>query len=265
MLATNATNGRRGAGTGAVREPRVLESTTRTPPFLEAWRKRDDRPGAGNAAMKVLGVGDDALIVFDDFLEESSALAIRELALEANYPMLAQKSYFPGRNSDKHYVIPGLTEHIARVTGQTLTPTRRTAHGAFRVCMAGETGGGGVHIDPSHWSGVFYLSLDEHCQGGTDFYRHRPSNTIRAPVYKEDWAAWNVDSPERLWNEVIYPHTNDPSQWELRQHIPMKFNRLILFRPWLWHNAGEGFGERMENARLVYLIFFDAEVEPETG
>jgi hypothetical protein len=45
----------------------------------------------------------------------------------------------------------------------------------------------------------------------------------------------------------------------------MKFNRLILFRPWLWHNAGEGFGERMENARLVYLIFFDAEVEPETG
>lgn len=215
--------------------------------------------------MKIVSAGDDSIIVWDDFLEQPSALGVRDSALTANYPTVEEKSYFPGRNSEKHYVIPGLTEHMARVTGQTLTPTRGTAHGAFRVCLAGEKGGGGVHIDPAHWSGVFYLSLDEHCQGGTDFYRHLPSNTTRAPVYKEDWAVWNLDSSERLWNEVIYPHTNDPTKWAVWQHIPMKFNRLILFRPWLWHNAGEGFGDRIENARLVYLIFFDAQYGEQPG
>jgi hypothetical protein len=37
---------------------------------------------------------------------------------------------------------------------------------------------------------------------------------------------------------------------------PMRFNRLIMLRPWLWHTAGTGFGDSMENGRLVYLMFF---------
>ena len=36
------------------------------------------------------------------------------------------------------------------------------------------------------------------------------------------------------------------------------FNRLVLLRPWLWHTAGPGFGDRPENARFVYLMFFAA-------
>jgi len=38
--------------------------------------------------------------------------------------------------------------------------------------------------------------------------------------------------------------------------IPMRYNRLILLRPWLWHTAGESFGNSPETARLVYLMFF---------
>ena len=38
--------------------------------------------------------------------------------------------------------------------------------------------------------------------------------------------------------------------------VPMRFNRLVLLRPWLWHTAGPAFGDRPENARLVYLMFF---------
>ena len=40
--------------------------------------------------------------------------------------------------------------------------------------------------------------------------------------------------------------------------VPMRFNRLVLLRPWLWHTAGAGFGDRLENGRLVYLMFFAA-------
>ena len=36
----------------------------------------------------------------------------------------------------------------------------------------------------------------------------------------------------------------------------MRFNRLILFSPWLFHNAAAGFGSGPEDGRLVYLMFF---------
>ncbi|MFQ5347644.1 MAG: hypothetical protein ACE5ED_07350 [Rhodothalassiaceae bacterium] len=36
----------------------------------------------------------------------------------------------------------------------------------------------------------------------------------------------------------------------------MRFNRLVLLRPWLWHTAGPGFGNSLENGRLVYLMFY---------
>jgi hypothetical protein len=62
----------------------------------------------------------------------------------------------------------------------------------------------------------------------------------------------------KLWNEVIHPHTNDASKWELVRSVPMKFNRLVLFRPWQWHNAGAGFGDRLENGRLIYLLSYNS-------
>jgi hypothetical protein len=40
--------------------------------------------------------------------------------------------------------------------------------------------------------------------------------------------------------------------------VPMRFNRLLLLRPWFWHTAGPGFGDNLDNGRLVYLMFFAA-------
>lgn len=41
--------------------------------------------------------------------------------------------------------------------------------------------------------------------------------------------------------------------------VPMRFNRLVLLRPWLWHTASPGFGDSMETGRLVYLLFWNVE------
>ncbi|MDV3433907.1 hypothetical protein R1H25_00430 [Stenotrophomonas sp. C2852] len=43
----------------------------------------------------------------------------------------------------------------------------------------------------------------------------------------------------------------------MTMRIPMRFNRLLLLRPWFWHTAGPAFGDRPENGRLVYLMFFE--------
>ena len=57
---------------------------------------------------------------------------------------------------------------------------------------------------------------------------------------------------------ILGTDTMDDSKWEMTMRVPMRFNRLILIRPWLWHTAGESFGTTPENGRLVYLMFFES-------
>jgi hypothetical protein len=57
---------------------------------------------------------------------------------------------------------------------------------------------------------------------------------------------------------VIAEDSLDRSKWELAMTVPMRFNRLILFRPWLWHTAAENFGETPETGRLIQIFFFAA-------
>ena len=193
--------------------------------------------------------------VIDHFLREPHRA--RQAALESQYITPPVPETYPGRNSRAQYAPPGLDADIAFITGHAVVPLGHpAAHTRFRICLANEVGTGGVHIDNCHWTGVLYLTLDEHAQGGTDFFRHRPSNTLHAPVYPEHWASWGDLTIDRWWKEVVLPHTNDPTKWDLVRRVDMRFNRLVLFRPWLWHNASPGFGDRVTNGRLVYLLFY---------
>jgi hypothetical protein len=201
---------------------------------------------------------EDFVYVVDDFLPDPHAL--RRLGLKADYPAPPVPETYSGRHSASTYPLAGIDERIERITRRPVAAVPfPAAHGRFRLCLADEVGTGGVHIDNCHWTGVLYMSLDEHAQGGTTFFRHRPSGTLRAPVYPEDWAAWGGRTIQQLWKEVILPHTNDAGKWDVVRHVPMKFNRLVLFRPWLWHNATPGFGDRVDNGRLIYLfVYHDA-------
>ena len=199
---------------------------------------------------------EDEIYVIDGLLKNPHFM--RRLGLEAEYPEPPELQWYPGFNSREPYPIPGLDELMCYITGETVKPFEGNVHAYFRLCLEGQIGKGGVHIDWSQWTGVYYLTLDEHARGGTDFFRHLPSGTLRAPVYPEDWHAWDVDTPDELWGKVIHPHTNDAGKWERVRHVPMKFNRAVLFRPWQWHNAGAGFGDRPENGRLIYVMSYDS-------
>lgn len=196
-----------------------------------------------------------SLIVVDDFL--TTADAVREAALKLTYPDL--QGAFPGRNSLERIEMGGLAAHVSQITGERLQPlSPQGSHAKCRITLASDVGRGKVHVDPGYWSGILYLSRPEDCHGGTDFFRHRRTNTDRRPMTPEEVVAMGYASYEESHQDIIERDGLDDSAWERSMTVPMRFNRLVLLRPWLWHTAGPGFGDSLDNGRLVYLMFFAA-------
>jgi hypothetical protein len=195
-----------------------------------------------------------SLIIIDDALNEAERL--RELALSMSYPQRAANDFFPGRNSERSIRIELLEALAMQVTGEKLVPTC-DHYGKFRLSLAGDQGRGGIHVDQCHWSAILYLSHDEHSTGGTDFYRHKETNSEHAPYTHSHLKRWGYTSYQDFVDRVSRPQAKDMSKWEHVMQVPMRFNRLVLFRPWLWHNAGPGFGTSPADGRLIHLLFFN--------
>lgn len=196
-----------------------------------------------------------SLIVVDDFLGARDAQSLRHAALGLTYPDVA--GALPGRESTERIEIPGLDRTVSQLVGERVVPVAPPQpHAAFRIALASDNAPPPVHVDQAYWSGVLYLSRPEDCRGGTDFLRHRATGTDRAPLDAADLEAMGYASHAEMHREVIERDSHDASCWEPTMQVPMRFNRLVLLRPWLWHTAGPAFGDRMDNGRLVYLMFF---------
>lgn len=192
-----------------------------------------------------------SLIIVDDFLDNAGDL--RDAGLQQHYPPV--QGNFPGRNSAQSVHVEGLDHEISRLVGEPLIPAPGQAHGKFRITLAGDIGKAKVHVDASHWSGILYLSQPQDCRGGTEFFRHIPSNTDRGAYDDDEARALGFPSAKKMIADIL-EDTLDDSRWELTMRVPMRFNRLVLLRPWLWHTAGESFGTSLQDGRLVYLMFF---------
>jgi hypothetical protein len=202
-----------------------------------------------------------SLIVVDDFFADAEGF--REAGLRLTYPApeagqeSGQPTYFPGRNSLERLEIEGLDQYVSQLTGERLKPLPPPAgHAKFRLTLASDVGRARVHTDPGYWSGILYLSRPEDCRGGTDFFRHRRTNTDRRPMNDKEVAALGYSNYAESEHDILGRDTLDESAWETTMTVPMRFNRLVLLRPWLWHSAGPGFGDTPENGRLVYLMFY---------
>ena len=100
------------------------------------------------------------------------------------------------------------------------------------------------------------FSRPEDCRGGTEFYRHKRTGTDRCPINTEALSKVGYASYEDLQRDILDKDALERSEWELTMTVPMRFNRLVLLQPQYWHTAGPGFGDSLENGRLIYLMFF---------
>jgi hypothetical protein len=197
-------------------------------------------------------------LVVDDFLDNAEAL--REHALSLDYPPL--EGQFPGRNSKQRINIEGLTGIVSGILRERLVPAPPPqSHAKSRLTFDSDKGRGMVHVDESHWSGILYLSRPGDCHGGTEFFRHRATGLDRFPFTPEELEPHGFATTAEAHAALIERDGTDESAWELLMSVPMRFNRLLLLRPWLFHTAGPGFGDRPENGRLVYLMFFNQSLQ----
>ena len=193
------------------------------------------------------------LFVIDDFLRNAETVRAQALSLTD-----AVGGRFPGLNSVQKLRIEGLDGVISSLVRE---PVRAPwsddfSHGSCRVALASDDKPARIHIDQSHWSGILYLSRPEDCQGGTEFFRHKPTGTDRVPMDPESLRKIGYSSYKELQEDILDKDALDRSNWEHTMTVPMRFNRLVLLQPHYWHTAGPGFGDSLENGRLVYLMFF---------
>jgi hypothetical protein len=197
-----------------------------------------------------------SLIIVDDFLSDPHGFRRKALALDFD-PAL-KKGNYPGIMSSEALPIAGLDAAASARAGVKLQPAAGTTHQFCRLTLKGDTGRSGVHIDPAFYSGILYLNLPDQCRGGTDFFRHKPTGLDGVPTTDMALAATGYGDINALIEEVVNADTHKPARWEKTMTVPMRFNRLILFSPWLFHNAAPGFGDSRETGRLVHLMFFAA-------
>lgn len=199
-----------------------------------------------------------SLMIVDDFLTDP--WAARRAALALDYDPARQHGNFPGLNSTARLDTAALDAAVSRLLGLKLGAAPGTQHGACRLTRKGDKGRSGVHIDPAAYSGILYLSRPEDCArpdaGGTDFFRHKRTGLEAVPHDPAKLAASGYGDANALIADVVNKDTTIPARWERTLRVPARFNRLLLFSPWQFHNAAPGFGTTPEDSRLVMLLFF---------
>ena len=111
-----------------------------------------------------------------------------------------------------------------------------------------------VHCDRWFMVGVLYLVPDEIARGGTGFYRHRASGL--SSVHHAD--------ARGLRTTVMADSTSDEA-WDTIEQVAIRFNRMVLFKPHIFHQAAQYFGNDVHDARLYCIVAFDDQASKETG
>ena len=200
-----------------------------------------------------------SFVIVEDFYPDPAE--VRRLALSGEF---YGTDRYVGLDSDKKVFHPELDNVVSQIVGESVSGliADDNNHGAFRVTLEGmksEDYLTGIHVDSNtcYWAGIVYLTLPEDIpQGrlGTTFYRHKKHNIVRLPLNEAEEEAWGVTHDEM--RKQVDIDGRDYSKWEFINEMPLAYNRLVLFRPWHFHDSGLNFGDKPENGRLIQTLFF---------
>lgn len=145
---------------------------------------------------------------------------------------------------------------ISKLVGDSVKPSTQLC-GKFRFSKEDDIFKQDIHFDPGKndcaWAGVCYLTPDVDTEG-TIFWKHNRTRLESIPLTLEGLDVHGFD-PSKL-QEFLETEGMDYSLWTKTMTIPFKYNRLVLFRPWMFHSPGKSFGNTIETSRLIQTFFF---------
>lgn len=101
---------------------------------------------------------------------------------------------------------------------------------------------------------LLYLSKQE--DSGTEFYRHKPTDTYSLPPLKKFYA----DQAHFDQMKIDCSH-RDPAVWEKVNMVEAKYNRAVIFPSPVFHcrYPYTGFGRGVEDGRMIWGCHFYVE------
>jgi Family of unknown function (DUF6445) len=208
------------------------------------------------------------LHILDDFLPDP--VSAREMALQLPYHALRYTGQnYPGQQTDGQ-PCGAIMQAIANQLGKTIKYISPD-NGSCRISFANSVAQSDIHVDNetgeqfTSYAAVLYFNLPEQCQSGTRFWQHRESGWQRrwpeAMVREAGYASFKAFQqrclPKNTAATAFNAMAQQRSQWQAILEVPMRCNRLILYRGDFFHSIGEVFGTDMQDGRLVQLFFFD--------
>ena len=176
------------------------------------------------------------LIVIDNFYMDPDS--VRTEALGQDFSV---KGNYPGVRTKPHFY-PGIREKFESLIGRKIKywPIE-SYNGSFQYTTENMTSW--IHRDLTEWSAIVYLSPDAPANGGTKFYRHKPTGKSYAH---------SKEMETQMSND-----TYNPESWDLIDTVGNVYNRCVLFRGKRTHISDKYFGDTLQNGRLFQTFFFD--------
>jgi hypothetical protein len=199
------------------------------------------------------------ILIIDNFYD--NPYQIRKYALSLDYPEPHDGYTYPGKNSEGEFYDQELHSTLENRLGNYLDyPQQKKQAGYFRLSPESSSFQQDIHVDPI-WDigGVLFLNPPNQCEpeAGTSFWIHNRLQIESVPRNQEEGKLLGYSTYEDISRELIYGDGLDRSKWTCYCKVPYKFNRLVLFDPFLWHSHGINFGTTKENSRLVQLFFLN--------
>lgn len=186
---------------------------------------------------------------------------VREMALNAEYKNFGNIQNFPGSESKKSFYSNRIKERFETLVENSITVSpEKYIFGKFRFSTKYDFAQTEVHLDYGiDWTGIVYLTKDQDSKGGLGIYRNRILDLEKVPT-EEELKIFHCHDIREFDSKYIYTNSKLKDAWELIYEIPIKYNRLVLFKGCnYFHGITEQFGETIENSRLTQNFFFQEE------
>ena len=211
----------------------------------------------------------DRFIIVDDFYENPDMVVDMFKDLPTDDPV----NNWAGVMSEMCLFDPNIKDYLSHLVGHRVDGGTGL-NGRIRFSQSADEFKQDIHFDPAEglcWAGIVYLSKDENVpnlkEAGTQFWKHKERGIESVPMSKEGLEEQGWNSFDDML-EFLETDGMDRSKWELQIEIPWKYNRLVLFRPWMFHSPGFPFGDSKDNCRTIqtfFLKFDDAYEDIDNG